>query len=190
MPDLDNPTEDTDNAAHNLSFLESDVFDAVHIMVKYKNQRKSVRYVRKDITAFISQADIFGTYSLFSYSRAIKVKLIDISSRGALIGGPSSMALKINQKIMLTLIFSSNRKFEFPSTVKREITQERTFYGLKFDAVSDTLGEYLLESQSDLVFKWLAFQAPPFNFRYGSHAFIISICSYRLKSSCSGVTET
>jgi PilZ domain len=143
-------TEETNGV---LNCTEVDIFDDSSLITPYSNRRKSVRYVRKDVTAFISQADIFGGYSLFSSSRAIRVKLLDISSRGTMIGGPSKLVLKINQKIMLTLIFTSNKKFEIPSRVKREFVKERTFYGVKFDEVHDDLGEYLLESQADLVFK-------------------------------------
>jgi hypothetical protein len=81
------------------------------------------------------------------------VKLLDISSRGALIGGPSKMVLKTNQKIMLTLIFFSNKKFEIPARVTRQLVEGRTFYGIRFDKVGDELGDYLLESQTDLIFK-------------------------------------
>jgi c-di-GMP-binding flagellar brake protein YcgR len=143
-------TEETNGV---LNCAEVDIFDDSSLITPYSNRRKSVRYVRKDVTAFISQADMFGGYSLFSSSRAIRVKLLDISSRGTMIGGPSKLVLKINQKIMLTLIFTSNKKFEIPSRIKREFVEERTFYGVKFDEVHDDLGEYLLESQADLVFK-------------------------------------
>jgi hypothetical protein len=147
-----NDFTDTEIVVYDLYQAERDVFDP-QAEPKYKNQRKTVRYVRKDITAFVSQADVFGTYSLFSYSRAIKVKLLDISSKGALIGGPSTLTLKMNKKIMLTLIFNSNRKFDISARVVRELIQGRRFYGIKFDKANDELGDYLLESQTDLVFK-------------------------------------
>lgn len=143
----------TENITFDLNPVGTDIFDDSSLITKYNNHRKSVRYIRDDITVFISQADIFGFYSLFSYSRAIRVKLLDISSRGAMIGGPSKLVLKINRKIMLTLIFNSNKKFEIPARVKRKIIEGRVFYGLKFDKVNDELGDYLLESQSDLLFK-------------------------------------
>lgn len=153
MPNLDIPMN-MENAAFELSPEEEyDIFDAAYLTTKYNNQRKSVRYIRKDITAFINQADIFGTYSLFSYSRSIKVKLLDISSRGSMIGGPSRLALHINQKIRLTLIFNSNKKFEIPAQVKREIVNGRTFYDTQFNKVENDLGEYLLETQYDLLLK-------------------------------------
>ena len=131
-----------------------DIFNDSKLDSSYpQNRRKSVRYVRKDITASISQEDIFGTYSLFSYSQVFRVKLIDISSRGALVGVPTKLTLKVNQKIMLTLIFDSNKKFEIPAKVVHNLTQGKRFYGLKFHRPNDELGDHLLETQADLIFR-------------------------------------
>jgi len=110
-----------------------------------KNKRKTVRYVRKDISAFISQADIFGTYSLFSHSRSIRVRLLDISCKGGLIASPKK--LNSNRSFRLTLVFNSNRKFEISAKIVRELIRNRSFYGLKFDSVNNELGDYLLESE-------------------------------------------
>jgi hypothetical protein len=155
MPDLVEPLHSSDFA--NLDDINIDLYfedTQIYELAKLQqNQRKSVRYVRKDVTVFISQADVFGFYTLFSFSRAIKVKLFDISSRGILIGGPSRLKLRKNQKILLTVIFNSNKTFEIPARVAREIMEERKFYGIKFDKVNDALGDYLLESQTDLIFK-------------------------------------
>lgn len=153
MLNLNDPIN-TQQAAFNWQLWDRDIFEEEKTDSNFGgNQRKSVRYVRKDITIFISQPDFFGSYSLFSVSRATKVKLFDISSRGALIAGPSRLILKKNQRLKLTLIFSTNKMFEFTAKVVREVTEERKLYGLKFDKVNDTLGDYLLESQSDLVFR-------------------------------------
>lgn len=154
MSDLADPVYDSDyatleNVNFDLYFADTDIYEVAKL---YQNQRKSVRYVRKDVAVFISQADIFGFYSLFSHSKAIKVKLFDISSRGMLIAGPSGLRLKRGKKIVLTVIFNSNRMFEISAVVVREIIEERRFYGIKFDKVNDALGDYLLESQTDLVF--------------------------------------
>jgi c-di-GMP-binding flagellar brake protein YcgR len=146
MPNLEDSI-DTEYVINNLYLDDSE------LIINYKNQRKTVRYVRKDITAFVSQADIFGSYSFFSCSRAVRVKLLDISSQGVLLGAPSELVLKLNQKVMLILIFNSNKKFEIQARVKRQLFEGRRFYGVKFDKVNDELGDYLLESQEDLVFK-------------------------------------
>jgi hypothetical protein len=111
-----------------------------------ENKRKTVRYVRKDISAFISQADIFGTYSLFSHSRSIRVRLLDISCKGSLIASPKK--LNSNRKFRLTLVFNSNKKFEISAKIVRELTRNRSFYGLKFDSINNELGDYLLESET------------------------------------------
>lgn len=141
-----------ENINFDLYFADTDIFEIAKSDAQYQNQRKSVRYVRKDVTVFISQADIFGSYSLFSHSRPIKVKLFDVSSRGILVAGPSWLRLRKNKKILLTLIFNSNRMFEISAKVAREIMEDRRLYGIKFDKVNDGLGDYLVESQSDLIF--------------------------------------
>lgn len=161
MLNLNDPRH-TEQVAFNWELWDRDIFEefdeeeissGLSGFSKLGNLRKSVRYVRKDITAFISQPDIFGTYRLFSVSCAVKVRLFDISSRGSLIAGPSGLDLRKNQKVMLTLIFDSNMMFEFTAKVVREVTEDRKLYGIKFDKVNNDLGEYLLESQSDLIFK-------------------------------------
>lgn len=152
MPNSDKSVS-TEDVTFQLYLTDSDIFDEVSVTTTYQNQRKTVRYVRRDISAFISQADIFGTYRLFSHSRAIRVKLLDVSSRGVLIAVPSTCSLKLNKKIMLTLIFNTNRKFDIAAKVVRELVKGRRFYGVKFDKANDALGDYLLESQSSLVFK-------------------------------------
>jgi hypothetical protein len=152
MPKLNDPMN-VESTTFEIFLSNDDIFYDAKVVDKYKNQRKSVRYVRRDITAFISQPDIFGCYSLFAYSRTIRVKLLDISSQGVLIGGPSKLVLKINQKVLLMLIFNTNKKFEIPATVTRQLVEGRTFYGIKFNKVNDDLGDYLLESPHDLIFK-------------------------------------
>lgn len=152
MLNLEDPLQ-TEYVIFDLERWHRDIFDDDELSVEHNNKRKSVRYIRKDLTVFISQPDILGTYSLSSISRATEVKLFDISSRGVLISGPSRLDLKINQTIMLTLIFDSNKMFEFPARIVRKLIEDRTYYGIKFNRVNDRLAEYLLESQSDLVFK-------------------------------------
>ncbi|MEY4768072.1 MAG: hypothetical protein RL637_711 [Pseudomonadota bacterium] len=111
------------------------------------NKRKTVRYVRKGITAFISKADIFGGYQLFSFSRCIRVRVLDISSNGCLIACPEK--LKIHRKIRLTLVFNSNRHFEISAIIVRKLAEDRKFYGIRFDHAHDELADYLLESDNE-----------------------------------------
>ncbi|NOQ36625.1 MAG: hypothetical protein GQ569_12155 [Methylococcaceae bacterium] len=136
------------------SELNSFEFDDLGIdpsVPDYHNGRKTIRYVRNDITASINQADIFGGFSLFSHSRSIIVKLLDISSKGAFIACPEK--IRINKKIRLTLVFDANKKFEIEAKVIRESTEARKLYGLKFESINNELGDYILETQTELIFK-------------------------------------
>lgn len=153
MQNLSNPIDREENVIGESLLPGCEIFDDKKMGVDYKNKRTSVRYVRKDITVFMSQPDIFGSYSLFGYSRAVRVRLLDISSRGVLIAVPLKIKLKINQKIKLTLIFNSNKKFEISATVMRQLFEGRCFFGIKFNEVNDELADHLLESQTELVFK-------------------------------------
>jgi len=121
------------------------------VMENYNNQRKTIRYIRSDISASINRSDIFGGYNSFNYSRSIKVELLDISSKGALISSPRK--INLNKKLNLVLIFDCNRKFEITSKVVREETYAHRIYGLKFNNVRHDLGDYLLETQTELVFQ-------------------------------------
>ena len=138
----------------NLSTLGQLEYDDLGIdpaMENYNNQRKTIRYIRSDISASINRRDIFGGYNSFSYSDSIKVKLLDISSKGALISSPKKINLK--KKINLVLIFSCNKRFEIPSKVVREEVYTEKIYGLKFDNARHDLGDYLLETQTELLFQ-------------------------------------
>ncbi len=152
--DFDAPDEIFDFSEEDFSELSHFEHDDLGIdpsVNSFHNQRKTVRYIRTDITTFISKADIFGSYSLFSHSRAIEVRLLDISSKGALIASPDSV--RINKKILLTLIFDANRKFDIPAKVIREAPEARKVYGLKFETIHHELGDYLLETQTELIFR-------------------------------------
>ncbi len=148
-------TENKEIAEHLFSFdfsnddVDGQIFK-VNAAFAY-NKRKTVRYVRSDITAFINQADIFGTFSLFSQSRTIRVRLLDISSKGGMIA--SSEKFKANRKLMLTLLFDSNKKFEIPVKIVREIIRKKNFYGLKFEKTNDELAEHLMSSESNWSFR-------------------------------------
>ncbi len=130
-------------------FIDNKVFDVQSAFSK--NKRKTVRYVRRDITAFVNQADIFGTFSLFSESRTVRVRLLDISSKGGMIA--SSDRFKANRKLLLTLIFDNNKKFEIPVRIVREIIRKKNFYGLKFEKTNEELAEHLMSSESTWSFR-------------------------------------
>lgn len=110
-----------------------------------KNQRTATRCVREDITATISNL------GLFSFGKVVLVKLLDITSKGVLIATDTKLSL--NQKFTLTLQFNTGKIFVIKATVARISTSRPTEYGIKFDQYNDELGDYLLETQSTLVFK-------------------------------------
>jgi len=106
------------------------------------NNRIAVRYVRTDIKASLSDL------GLFSFSKNIIVKLVDISSKGAAIEYKAKLALKKN--ITLTVFFEDQTVF----TIKAKVVHKcKNQYGLKFNHFNNELGDYLLSSQNDLIFK-------------------------------------
>ena len=108
------------------------------------NNRLSTRYIRKDIQVTISKN------SLLNFGREIPVGLIDISSNGVLIC--SHKKLNVHDKITLELKFDSGRTFIVKAIVVRKSTQPDQ-YGIKFDRYNNELGDYLLETQKELIFK-------------------------------------
>jgi len=109
------------------------------------NNRLSTRYIRKDIQVTISKN------SLLNFGREIPVDLIDISSNGVLIR--SHKKLNIRDKITLELKFDSGRTFIVKAIVVRKSAQPDNQYGIKFDRYNNELGDYLLETQKELIFK-------------------------------------
>jgi hypothetical protein len=128
------PLQDQDN-----DFFNDPVMDN-----SFVNKRSAVRYIRKDLTAILFSRGFFQDMNLM-------VKLIDISSKGALI----SSSRKINRKnISLQLIFRDGKKFRLPaSIVHKRYSHGYFFYGLKFSRISNKLGEHLLKTQTDLLLK-------------------------------------
>lgn len=110
-----------------------------------KNHRVATRYVRKDISLSIS-----GLH-LFELGRSAPAELLDISSKGLLIGCQRKLTLR--KKIKLSLRFKSGREFQLQGTIIRVSTTSPTEYGIKFDRFNDELGDYLLETQEHLIFK-------------------------------------
>lgn len=124
-------------------FEDEDLFAPIK-SEDFINKRKGVRYVRKDITASIAVRRFFSTNDIL-------VKLLDISSRGALIS--CNAKLKPKQKLTLTLTFNGGRKFRIASTVTHNVTKHEQNFGLKFEHVNNNLGNYLLKTQTDLIIK-------------------------------------
>lgn len=110
-----------------------------------KNQRIATRFVREDIDATISDL------GLLNMGKTFAVKLIDITSKGVLI--ESKKKLGINQTLTLTLKFKTGKVFVIKAKVARVSTSEKDHYGIKFDKYNNELGDYLLDTQTKLVFK-------------------------------------
>ncbi|TAL47557.1 MAG: hypothetical protein EPN89_08455 [Methylovulum sp.] len=110
-----------------------------------KNLRIATRFIRGDISASISGL------GFFEMGKTIPVKLMDISSKGVLIS--TNRKLRINKSLTLTLQFETGRTFIIKAAIVRRSASSHHQYGMKFERCHDELGDYLLESQSKLVFK-------------------------------------
>ncbi len=108
------------------------------------NKRIAIRYVRTDITASLS------IKKFLFYSSLIPVTLLDISSKGAAIKSKKKLAVK--KKVTIHLLFLDKKKFTISATIVHK-SKNKQFYGLKFDQFNNELGDYLLYSQSDLIFR-------------------------------------
>lgn len=109
------------------------------------NNRITTRFIRKDIKV------TFSKNGLFSFGRETPADLIDISSKGVLIR--SHKKLNIRDKITLELKFDSGKTFKIEGIVVRNPTLSNIRYGIKFSRYNDELGDYLLETQKQLIFK-------------------------------------
>jgi len=123
-----------------------------------KNQRIAVRYVREDIAASICNINSlsFGfffkdVFIVLNDKKKFPVELKDISSKGVLIA--CSKKLRINKKIILTLEFEDSKTFKIYAKVVRKVPAQENQYGIKFDRLNNDLGDYLLKTQSKLVFR-------------------------------------
>lgn len=131
-------TEDAD-------FLGDDkIFGHPKDSSKITNRRIAVRYVRRDIKAEISVKKFLTT-------QRRPVKLLDISSKGALIS--CSIRLSKKQKLKISLKFKDGKTFRLNAVVVYTTSLEPTKYGIKFDRLNNDLGEQLFTSQTDLIFK-------------------------------------
>ncbi|MCK4494319.1 MAG: PilZ domain-containing protein [Methylococcales bacterium] len=118
------------------------------------NDRKTIRYIRNDIKASIYISNILGRYS--AKKTSLVIKLLDISSKGALISCPKR--LRMRKKVKLVLAFKTNKTnktFEISARVVRGETYDPQIYGVKFDVMNHKLGDYLLESQTTLILQEL-----------------------------------
>jgi hypothetical protein len=114
------------------------------------NQRRTVRYIRKDIKAWIRRESWFDALGLDRFRKEIPAELLDISNRGCLLG--CSAKLSVPTKITVLLMFETGMHFEIKAMVVRK-AEGRNQYGIKFARYNDDLGEYMLKTQTELTFK-------------------------------------
>jgi hypothetical protein len=109
------------------------------------NRRVAVRYLRDDIILILKQ------YSLLKWQILAQSKLLDISSKGAYIC--SSTRLDINKKIMLVFAFKDGKQFQTKGTIIHNHPKNTFCYGVVFKKMEHDLGDHLIESQEQLIFK-------------------------------------
>ncbi len=120
--------------------LELDLTDAIN-----SNRRRTVRYIRKDIKACVNKV------KFFRFGKPYAIDLHDLSTRGAFIS--LDKKLNINKKLTLILIFEDGKQFEIPAKIVRKEGVKKYRYGIKFDKYQNDLGDYLLKTQTNLIFK-------------------------------------
>jgi hypothetical protein len=114
------------------------------------NQRRTVRYIRKDIKVWIRRESWFDALGLDRFRKEIPAELLDISNRGCLLGSAEKLA--VPTKITVLLMFGTGMRFEIKAMVVRK-AEGRNQYGIKFAQYNDELGEYMLKTQTELTFK-------------------------------------
>ncbi len=128
-----------------LSENSDDLFKLDFIENLPENKRFAVRYIRSNIKASVLKVRLFG------FGRPLGLDLLDISSKGALIS--SQKKLKKNKKLTLILEFEDGKVFEIKSKIVRFEKDQKYRYGIKFDRFHNELGNYLLKTQDDLIFR-------------------------------------
>jgi hypothetical protein len=133
------------NSTKNNTDYDIEIFGDQLAEQKTKNRRIAIRYVRNDITATLIQSNFFNV------KKTTSVRLIDVSSKGAAIQCDTSLTLK--KQVILELLFKDDQVFKIPAFIIHKTNEKNTDYGLKFVRFNNELGDYLLSSQNDLVFK-------------------------------------
>ncbi|MFA5982740.1 MAG: PilZ domain-containing protein [Methylococcaceae bacterium] len=123
-----------------------DFFELKLTESQLNNKRSITRYIRTDLRAVVYTANFFG------FKEKIPVQLHDISCKGALIESPKKLILR--KKIILALRFKNGKVFQIKAMVIRKTDSHHLLqYGLKFERYNNKLGDYLFETQKDLIFK-------------------------------------
>lgn len=122
-----------------------DIFDLDIDDTVQDNGRRSVRYVRNDIKV------VLITQNLLGIDKKIKARLLDISSKGLRVSSTEKLGIK--KKITVALKFKDGKQFKIKATTVRQTEKNSLEYGIKFEERQNSLGDHLLETQTDLSFK-------------------------------------
>lgn len=128
-----------------LEMNEDDIFVLHDLDIPVTNRRKVVRYVREDIEASLEKTGLFGN------KKPIASKLLDISTKGALLA--TDHEFRIKARVVLHLTFDKGKSFTIPGRIIHRISTSVPTYGIEFSQINHDLGDYMLATQSDLVFK-------------------------------------
>ncbi len=110
-----------------------------------RKRRITVRYVREDIKATLRKVKIYF------FGAPLNIQLLDLSTKGALVS--TDRKIRINKKITLFLEFEDGQTFEIEAKVVRMDAFSANTYGIKFGKYNDALGDYILKTQTNLIFK-------------------------------------
>ena len=111
-----------------------------------KTDRKTIRYIRDDI-----QIKLLYSHALGLKKVTVPCQLDDISSKGLLVITDKKLAL--NKKLILVITFTDGKEFRIIGRVIRQCPDLPHRYGIKFEQQENSLGDYLLKTQTDLIFK-------------------------------------
>jgi hypothetical protein len=126
--------------------MNDDLFGQPPSLDSIKNKRIATRFIRKDITTFVSEQGLFG------YGNPHPVELKDITSKGVLI--KSNKPFTLDKKVMLSLQFRAGRSFQIKAVIVRHSHAPTLHeYGIKFETTNEDLGEYLVTTQTKLRIK-------------------------------------
>lgn len=134
MADIDKQIENHD-----------DIFNDDFMANQPHNARKTIRYIRNDLKVNLAYIGVLGI------KKTIPSKLNDISTRGVSV--TTSKKISVNKKLTVMIRFSDGNVFKIKGTVIRKCPINPRRYGIKFEKQENGLGDYLLKTQTDLVFK-------------------------------------
>lgn len=101
------------------------------------NNRRTVRYATHSIKAKIVRKSLLGSKKSFD------VRVLNVSSKGALIKAEPAVKLKLKLKVILTICFDPEHIFVAHGVIVRAGDGE--FYGLQFLNYQHELADYLVE---------------------------------------------